>query len=570
MTCDPNWNQVSLLLPFDGANGQTTTSDLSLNAYGVSNGGGASLSTASPKFGTASSSFSGVTSTNWYVGNMPGGPLDLRQSVFTVELWLKTTASGQGILWSDLAPGDTEYLRGYINNGYIALQAQYDAGSGGGTEGTTAINDGGWHHVVWEANASEFGIAVDGVWLLTGAYNFSGNAVPSGQSFQIGSDATSYEGDSYVGNIDELRITKGVLRYPIGTNFTPPTAAFPTGPCGVVVPDLSNTSVNVAEATLAAVGLVLGTVTTLPSTLVIAGNVISQIPIAGSGLPLNGQVSVVISSGAPQLVVPMLLDQNLITAFNLLTTVGLVPGAISYQSSMLVPAGEVMLQNPTAGTPVASGAFVSFVISTGPPIASSAFDIQATVISQYANSPTLIQLIQNLGQYFDQSTNFAEFYTSVWNIQTAAGFGLDIWGKIVGVSRLLNIPNTTLYVGFENSHSPPDWQTMGSNQPPQPAVGGALYTGYNATTAYLLPDNAYRQLILAKAFANICTTTAPAINQILQNLFGNGNAWVLNTGSMSISYNLNFTPSAIQLAILEQSGVIPTPPGVSFVVNTGV
>jgi hypothetical protein len=97
-----------------------------------------------------------------------------------------------------------------------------------------------------------------------------------------------------------------------------------------------------------------------------------------------------------------------------------------------------------------------------------------------------------------------------------------------------------------------------------------MYTGNNATQTYLLGDDAYRQLILAKAFANITTTTAPAINQILQNLYGPGSAWVLNTGPMAISYNLSFTPTAIQLAILEQSGVIPTPPGVSVVINTNV
>lgn len=97
-----------------------------------------------------------------------------------------------------------------------------------------------------------------------------------------------------------------------------------------------------------------------------------------------------------------------------------------------------------------------------------------------------------------------------------------------------------------------------------------MYTGANATEAYLLNDDSYRQLILAKAFANICTTTAPAINQILQNLYGAGTAWVLNTGPMAISYNLSFNPTAIQLAILEQSGVIPTPPGVAVTINTNV
>jgi hypothetical protein len=174
-----------------------------------------------------------------------------------------------------------------------------------------------------------------------------------------------------------------------------------------------------------------------------------------------------------------------------------------------------------------------------------------------------------MNQYMDQSANFANFLSYVWNVDSAVGFGLDIWGKIVNVSRLLRIPNTTPYVGFDiSSESQPDqdWTPAGSSQPPynNPPVGGAMYTGHNATEAYLLDDNAYRQLILAKAFANICSTTAPALNQILQNLYGVGQAYVLSSGLMAITYNFNFTPSPIQLAILQQSGVIPTPPGVAF------
>jgi hypothetical protein len=237
-----------------------------------------------------------------------------------------------------------------------------------------------------------------------------------------------------------------------------------------------------------------------------------------------------------------------------------------------VPQNEVQAQNPSAGTPVAAGSIVSFVLSLGIPAVGTLFDFQATVISQYANSPTIMQLVQNLNQYIDQSANFANFFNFVWNVDTAVGFGLDIWGIIVNVGRLLQIPNTTDYVGFyQSSESQPDqdWTPFGSTQD-TPSVGGSFYTGYNATEAYLLPDDAYRQLILAKAFANICTTTAPAINQILQNLYGPGTAFVLNTGPMAISYNLTFTPTAIQLAILEQSGVIPTPPGVAVTINTGV
>jgi beta-lactam-binding protein with PASTA domain len=341
---------------------------------------------------------------------------------------------------------------------------------------------------------------------------------------------------------------------------------------GTVVPNVVNTSLTVvAPGILTAAGFTVGVVTYAASALVIAGNVISQSPAAGSYAALGSAVALVVSTGLPQLTVPDLFGLTQVEAITLLQSLGLVVGAVSSAPSKFVPAGEVQTQNPQPGTVVAAGAIVSFVLSLGTPAVGTLFDFEATVISQYANSPTILQLVQNLNYYIDQSTNFANFYNNVWNINTAVGFGLDNWGKIVGVSRLLNIPNTVDYVGFyQTGETTQDWQTMGSDQPPQPAVGGALYTGYTASTAYLLPDDSYRQLILAKAFSNICATTAPAINQILQNLYGPGTAYVLNTGPMEISYNLTFKPTLIQEAILLQSGVIPTPPGVAFTVNTNV
>lgn len=336
---------------------------------------------------------------------------------------------------------------------------------------------------------------------------------------------------------------------------------------GVLVPDVTNTSATiVAPGIITAAGLTVGATTYAPDVLTIVGNVVSQSPAAGTLVALDTPINLVVSTGRAGLLVPLILFLTEAEAIDALVSIGLVPGGISFAPSTTFAAGEVMAQNPSAGNPIAYGGIVGFVVSTGTPIVSSLFDTGPTVISQYANSPTLLQWISNMNLYMDQSVNFAKFLAYVWNVNTAVGFGLDIWGRIVNVSRLLQIPNTTLYVGFDNgTRSPSDWEPLGSNQPGGGGIG-ALYSGHNATQAYLLDDDAYRQLILAKAFANICATTAPALNQILQNLYGANNAWVLNTGTMSISYNFRFRPSPVQLAILQQSGVIPTPPGVSVTI----
>jgi beta-lactam-binding protein with PASTA domain len=378
----------------------------------------------------------------------------------------------------------------------------------------------------------------------------------------VGTVTTASSGSVPAGDVISQSPVAGVGVSPA----TPVALVISTGAVATV-PNLFNLSVATATATLTALGLNIGPISTQYDVIIVPGNIDAQGIAASTVVPVGTSVPVTVSLGRAPLFVPNLLGLTQGAADTLLLSLGLMPGAVGFAPSSEVESGLIMAQNPNAGNPIASGGLVSFVVSTGIPTVTKKFDFEATVISQYANSPTLLQLVSNMNDYIDQSTNFANFFNFVWNVDTAQGFGLDIWGNIVGVSRLLHIPTTFDYAGFDNSATPPpDWQTMGSDQPPQPAVGGAMYTGDNATQTYLLGDDAYRQLILAKAFANIAITSAPSINQILQNLYGPGAAWVLNTGVMTISYNLNFTPSAIQLAILEQSGIIPTPPGVAATV----
>lgn len=183
-------------------------------------------------------------------------------------------------------------------------------------------------------------------------------------------------------------------------------------------------------------------------------------------------------------------------------------------------------------------------------------NVEQTIISQYANSPTLVQLVQNINEYLDPRANFQAFYDFVWNVDTAQGFGLDIWGRIVGVSRLLQIPGADPIVGFDNASVPKDWYPM--------SYGRFAREG-EATFSYSLPDSAYKTLILTKALANICSTTAPAFNQILKNLFPNrGRCYVRDLGGMTIQLVFNFSLSAVEYAILTQSGALPHPAGVGY------
>lgn len=204
--------------------------------------------------------------------------------------------------------------------------------------------------------------------------------------------------------------------------------------------------------------------------------------------------------------------------------------------------------NPAPG----SNAIGSFIIGTSPIGTIPAFDWWKTVISQYANSEILTQLLSNFFQYVDQTTNMDNFYDFIWNVDTAQGIGLDIWGRIVVVSRTLHVPDDDTFFGFEEATD-----AEGFNQAP-------FYAGVPLTTNFNLPDSAYRTLILAKALSNISDGSIQAINQLLLNLFpGRGNCYVIDNLDMSMTYKFNFVLTPVERTIVRSSGALPKPTGVS-------
>src|ERR1700741_2381167 len=124
-------------------------------------------------------------------------------------------------------------------------------------------------------------------------------------------------------------------------------------------------------------------------------------------------------------------------------------------------------------------------------------NIERTIISQYSSAATIVGIVQSMNDAIDARVDLQNFYDWCWNVDTAVGQGLDIWGKIVGVPRLLKIQGNSGIFGFVPGSIPEDWQPF--NQ-------GTFYADNIATQASLLPDNTSRTLILTKALANIVAT----------------------------------------------------------------
>lgn len=181
-----------------------------------------------------------------------------------------------------------------------------------------------------------------------------------------------------------------------------------------------------------------------------------------------------------------------------------------------------------------------------------------TLLAQYANSPTITGLIDAFNQWIDPSADIDAFYSAIWNIETAGTAGLDMWGKIVNVSRELQINIAPAYLGFNEAFT-----DATSTTGPQPLGQATMYAGPLATTTYTLGNDAYRKLIMVKALANITDCTSPSLNALLRYLFaGEGRCYVVDTGGMRSRYVFEFQLSAVELAIMLSSGAVPRPAGV--------
>ena len=145
-----------------------------------------------------------------------------------------------------------------------------------------------------------------------------------------------------------------------------------------------------------------------------------------------------------------------------------------------------------------------------------------TVASQYGNSPTILSIIESMNAAIDPTVDINNFLINVWQISTAQGFGLDIWGRIVGISRI--VPTTP---------------------------------------ATVLTDDQFRSLILLKALANISTATSYSIKTLLQNwMQGRGVCFVSDLGQMEILYTFEFPLQPFEIDIVTQSGIFFHPAGV--------
>jgi hypothetical protein len=212
---DPYWNNVVLLMHMDGAN--NGTSFLDVKGHPISLVGAPVTNTAYKKFGTSASYYASNSS---YLSTPASSEWQF-EGDFTVEGWM--------YLPSDVA-GKTLRLMGLAGTGAgwevhksTGNVVHFFDGVSWPHMGVHPYNE--WFHFAVTRRSGTVRMFMNGV--LKNTYSLAATIGQSAKTLFIGS--SEGHADTHAGVfLEELRITKGLARYT--SNFTVPTAAFPSAP----------------------------------------------------------------------------------------------------------------------------------------------------------------------------------------------------------------------------------------------------------------------------------------------------------------------------------------------------
>ncbi|MBC7327493.1 PASTA domain-containing protein [bacterium] len=139
-------------------------------------------------------------------------------------------------------------------------------------------------------------------------------------------------------------------------------------PAETVVPDLRGKTLEDAQYLLAKNGLKLGEIIEKESETLPQGYIISTQPPAGNLVRKGRKINLIVSTGAPYVVLPDLRSLEEERARKLLEDLGLQIGDVSYVPDRTIPFGQVISQSPAPQSRVAKGTQVNLKVSLGPPV----------------------------------------------------------------------------------------------------------------------------------------------------------------------------------------------------------
>ena len=225
---------TSLMLHFNN-----NLTDYSNNNYSVTNSG---VTFSSSVFKFSQYPFSGVFNGSANLVTPSALTGSFGTSDFEMDMWVNTTqgAGNAGFIsdnhssttgvWKFFDPAALQFgIQGLFNDSF-----------------GVAVNDGNWHLIEVDRHAGVFYYFADGNLKATDSSFTGSNCGVAASTMAIGVNVP--DSASYIGNIDELRITVGTFRHT--TSYTPPTSPY------------TNLSISSPQLTLASMGTQTGFLST--------------------------------------------------------------------------------------------------------------------------------------------------------------------------------------------------------------------------------------------------------------------------------------------------------------------
>ena len=158
-------------------------------------------------------------------------------------------------------------------------------------------------------------------------------------------------------------------------------------------------------------------------------------------------------------------------------------------------------------------------------------DWNALILWQYDNSLKLRGLIDNRAGFFrDNVSNlWKDYIANVLNISTANTFGLNFWGRALGVPR----PQ------YEDS------------------LGATVF----------ISDDMYRRLMLARVFLYRSSGTISEFNRYFKFVFPTVFFVLLDGLNMTMTLNIDMSVSDEDFAVMNMPNFFPLPGGVKLIIN---
>lgn len=146
-----------------------------------------------------------------------------------------------------------------------------------------------------------------------------------------------------------------------------------------------------------------------------------------------------------------------------------------------------------------------------------------TVQSQYAASPRILALAAQFWDTLNPTASFDLMIAKMIDPSTAEGYGLDVWGRIVGIKRAL-IPVAGDYLAFAPPANVTNPEGNSWDNAPFNPVNSAGYAS----------DPIYRTYVYVKAMLNIGNGSLADLNRYFSLLYPDSGIKIIHSGTMII------------------------------------